>query len=138
MAIEGVQGHSTKDSIAQGGHLLQLIASSRLATRAIPRSPFVDNQLDPVLRIFLAHNLPVAVDKPLHAVSFAHEFVPVHGLKIDGVALALDPVLCLPAAEIPSIVMKRPPVDGAQFPSSLVHDFLKETSGPRPVIAQIG
>src|ERR1035438_4836937 len=134
MAIEGVQRHAAEYRIPQCRHLLQLIASGRLAARPIPGSPFVDNQLYPVLGIFLSHDLPVAIDKPLHAVPLTHELIPIRIIKLESIALALNPILRLPAAQVPGVMVEGPPIDGAKLPSSLASDFLEETSSPSPVI----
>src|SRR5207247_5571761 len=96
--------------------------------------PFIDNQLHPMLRILFCHDLPVAVDQLLHAIAFAHEFVPVHSLKVEGIAFALNPVLRLAAAQVPSVVMKCPSVKGMQLPTPLASHLFEEAPGPSPVI----
>src|SRR5205085_1396694 len=49
MTVEGIQRHATEYRIPQRDHLLQLISGSHFAAGTIPRSPFVHDQLHPVL-----------------------------------------------------------------------------------------
>src|SRR5437763_11575865 len=123
MAVECVERHPTEDGIAQCGHLFELVARSGLAAGPIPWPPFVDHQLYPVLRILLAHDLPVSVDQSFHTIAFAQQLIPVDCLEIESVALPLIPVLRLSAAEIPRLVVPGHSIDGAECVFSLARDF---------------
>ena len=55
-----------------------------------------------------------------HAIAFAQQFVPVDRIEIQGVAFAFIPILCLPAAQVPCVVMQRQPINTSAavlFPS---------------------
>ena len=69
-----------------------------------------------VLLVDLTHHLPMAFDEPLHAIPFAQQLIPVHGIEVQSIALALHPILGTSAAEIPGIVVERQAVDSAQSP----------------------
>src|SRR5580704_14989448 len=87
-----------------------------------------------MLRIFLAHDLPVPVDERLHPVAFAHQLVPVHRIELEGIAVALNPVLGLAAAKVRGIVVERPSINGAKLSFPFAGDLLEESSSPRPVV----
>src|SRR6476469_7439893 len=70
MTIEDVEGHGAEYGVAQGGHLLQLIARSSFTAGPVPWTPFVHNQLYHVVRILLAHDLPMRLDQIFDALPF--------------------------------------------------------------------
>jgi len=47
MTIEDVQRHAAETASRRVGHLLQLVAGCGFAPGAVPRSPFVDHELQP-------------------------------------------------------------------------------------------
>ena len=98
MTIENVEGHRAEYGVAQGGHLLQLIARCCFTAWAVPWAPFVDHQLDCVLGILLAHDLPMPLDQIFDALPFTQQFIPVNCLELDRVALAFVPILSASAA----------------------------------------
>src|SRR5258705_13088832 len=134
MTIEDVEGHPTEHCIAQGGYLLELVGRSCLVAGTIPGTPFVYDELDVVLLVKFAHDLPVAGDEAFHSIAFAQEFIPVDRVELESVSFALDPILGGAAAQIPGIVMKRHTVDRAQLSSALLEDFFQEAAGPVPVV----
>src|SRR4051812_18544828 len=133
MAVENVEGHSTEDSVAQGRHLLQLVARGSLAARTVPRAPLIHYEFHPVLGILLTDDLPMASDEVLHAIALMQQFVPVDRVEIQRVSFAFIPVLRPTAAEIPGVVMESEAVHGAQQPFPLPHDLFEETAGPSPI-----
>src|SRR5215831_2406281 len=71
MAVKDVERHAAENGVAKRRHLLQLITGRGLASRLVPRTPLVHDQFDRVLRVFLAHDLPVSFDESFHAIPFA-------------------------------------------------------------------
>src|SRR5258708_13544842 len=51
-----------------------------------------------------------------------------------GIGLGLNPVVGLAPAEVLGVMVKRPPIDRAEFASSLACDLLEEASSPAPVV----
>ena len=134
MAVEKVERHPAEHRIAQRRQLLELISWRGLASRPVPRPPLIHHQLHQMLRIFLAHDLPVTVDQPFHAVAFAKQFIPVHGIEGESIALALHPVARAAPAQVPGIMMQCPSVKATQRKSAFARDFLEETASPGPVV----
>ena len=134
VAIKDVQCHSAEDGISQGRYLLKLVGRRSFAAGPVPWSPFVDHEFDAVLRIEFAHDLPMSGDKALHAVALAQQFVPVDGFELEGISLALHPILRGATAQIPGIVVKGHAVDGAQLPFSFLEDLFQKTTRPVPII----
>src|SRR5260370_11714606 len=62
MAVEDIERHAAEHRVAQGGHLLELIAGSGLAAGLVPGTPFVDDQLDRVTGVLFGQGLPVIAD----------------------------------------------------------------------------
>src|SRR5450755_187817 len=87
-----------------------------------------------MLGVFFAHNLPVAVDEAFHAVAFAQQLVPVHGVERKRIGFALNPIARAPPAQVPGVVMQRPSPDSAQLAAPFAREFFKKAAGPRPVI----
>ena len=82
MAIEDVERHSAEHSVAQSRSLFECIARSRFAARAIPRTPLIHDQLHMMMAINFTKDLPMAGYQTLHALAFAEQFIPIHGLEL--------------------------------------------------------
>src|ERR1700685_4063703 len=83
----------------------------------------------------LSHDLPMPIDQRLHAVAFAQQFIPVHGIELEGIAFTFFPILGPPPAEIPRVMMQCPTVNGPELAWALAENFFKKTPRPLPIIA---
>ena len=59
MAVKNVEGHAAEHGIPQRGSLLENVPWRGLASRAVPWSPFVHDELNTVLTVEFTHDLPV-------------------------------------------------------------------------------
>src|SRR6478672_6889275 len=76
MTIEDVERHRRVQGIAERDGLAEDVSSSEFGAAAIPGAPFVDHEPGVMLRIVLAHDLPVLVDYALDMRSFVQDGVP--------------------------------------------------------------
>src|SRR5256885_363540 len=134
MPVKNVQGHATEHGIPQRGSLLENVPWRGLAPGTVPRTPLIDDELDAVLTVKFTHDLPVPCNEAFHALAFAQNLVPVHGIKLNCVPFSLFPIVRTPTTEIPSVMVKRPTVDAAQLRRPLANNFLEEAARPAPVI----
>ena len=105
MTVEDVQGHSTKHRVPQSRNLFQLVAWSYFAAGAIPGSPLINDKFDGMARIGFSHDMPMPVDERFHVLPFAQQLIPLYGVELESIALALYPVLGPSAAYIPGVVV---------------------------------
>src|SRR5579864_2547312 len=130
MAVESVQSHAAEDRVAQRGHLLQLIPWRRFAPRLVPWAPLVDHEFYHVIRVFLAHDLPVTVDEALDAVALPQQFVPIHRVELQSFSFAFHPVVGATTAQVPRVMMERPAVNTTELRASLAGNLFEEATGP--------
>src|SRR5678815_3623155 len=86
----------------------------QLGSLLVPRAPLIDDQLDAVLPIVLAHDGPMLVDERLHAVGFTKQFIVLGGVKIERVPLCGKPVVGPAESKIPGVMMKAKTIDAVE------------------------
>src|SRR5437867_330019 len=106
-----------------------------LCARPVPGAPFVNDELDAMLPVNLAHRLPVGIDKRLHGVALAEQLVPFFHAEIQAVTFAPKPIIGLPFAEIPGVVMHTPSIKSAELPDPFFRQLSEETSCPLKIAA---
>ena len=70
MTIEDVEGHAAEDGVAERWRLFENVAGRGFAAGAIPGAPLVDDELDVMTGVKLAHDLPMAFDHGFDAATF--------------------------------------------------------------------
>src|ERR1700738_2403565 len=101
----------------------------------MPRSPFVDDQLDAMLTIVLSHHRPMLVDEVLYSHGRLEQLVILRGGKIHRVAFARNPIVGLALRHVPGIVMQPPTVEAIEQPGAFFGSPGKEPAGPIQVTA---
>ena len=69
MPLEGVQREAGKKRIPEREHLRKTVPRADLRPRAVPGTPFVDNQLDVVVWVRFRHDRPVIAKDRVHRVA---------------------------------------------------------------------
>src|SRR5690348_17420179 len=74
--VEDIECYARNECVAKCREVSEEITGVDTWISFVPSTPLIDDELDTVFRIDLAHDLPVIPDEFLHAISFRQEFVP--------------------------------------------------------------
>src|SRR5579863_22912 len=76
----------------------------------------------------------MALYEGLDDFALAQEFVPVNHVEFEGIPLAFIPVTSAATAQVPSVVMKRQPVNRLQLMRTFPQNFFQKAASPIPIV----
>ena len=88
MAVEDVQRDAGDQRIAKSRVVSPKVTGMDARVCFVPRAPFVDNKLDHMLLVDLAHDLPVIANQLLHATGARQQPVPFRIAELGRLALS--------------------------------------------------
>src|SRR5262249_45369104 len=109
VAMKRIECQRGKQRVAHRRLLTEEMTWIDFGAGPMPGSPLVDDELHAAAPIHFAHHGPVTRDEALHSIGFVEELVPLVAGEVDRIALAGIPVGGRAAADVPRVVVQRPP-----------------------------
>jgi hypothetical protein len=119
VTIENIQSLGCQQSVPHRDLLSQGVGRIDLAARLVPAAIFIDDQLDVMVWVVLAEDIPVRLHDVFHASTLAEPFVPVLHVELQRLALGRVPVVRPSAGQVPGVVVNRPPVNTLRLDAAL-------------------